>query len=56
MRLGIAKPENFVFICLCARLSLSLWGKDNIKVSIKAKKTVIYQKNTERLARERNLH
>ena len=24
MRLGIAKPENFVFICLCARLSLSL--------------------------------
>jgi hypothetical protein len=24
MRLGIAKPENYVFACLCARLSLSL--------------------------------
>ena len=29
MRLGIAKPENFVFICLCARLSLSLYIKSN---------------------------
>lgn len=29
MRLGIAKPENFVFICLCTRLSLSLYIKSN---------------------------
>lgn len=24
MRFGIGKPENFVFVCLCAHLSLSL--------------------------------
>ncbi|MBD9176247.1 MAG: hypothetical protein EGP87_09065 [Paraprevotella clara] len=43
MRLGIAKPENFVFICLCARLSLSLY---TIGCTFLWKQTVTYTSKT----------
>ena len=34
MRLGITKPENCVFACLCARLSLSLLHEDRMRLGI----------------------
>ena len=34
MRLGITKPENFVFNCLCAHLSLSLLHEDRMRLGI----------------------